>query len=97
MVKDEVIGREAPPEPIEQLNAPKTKQVRRLSFYFHGGTAMDFNLEVDDKLQHAGPDGDDWLIIKASDGSRTSIYRRHVSWWRDVTFTVKIREPKTNG
>jgi hypothetical protein len=68
----------------------KTKTVKRLSFYFVGGTAQDFNLdeEAGDTLN---PQTWGWTI-KRADGTIESVFIAHVAWMRMMTITRKVKE-----
>jgi len=88
MVKDEVVGGTPPPEPIDKLNEPKTRKVRRLSFYFVGGTAQDFNIYDGDTLNIK----DKAFYIERDSGVLEIVNKDHVAWMRDQTLTVKVRD-----
>ncbi len=83
-------------EPIDVVNAPQTKLVRRTEFHFVSGAPQVFYLDGAENVVGEG----DW-IVDALDrfevrygGKRIQIYKRHLVAVMEDTLTVKVKQPK---
>jgi len=77
-------------DPIEKLNRPTHKEVLRLSFFFKGGSAQDYNLNPEDTVEET----EKQIKIVHTQGRITDrIEKEAIAYRREQTMTVKIRYP----
>jgi hypothetical protein len=75
-------------DPIDKLNRPSHKQIDRISFFFEGGSAQDYNLEPEDTFEET----DTQVKITYRRGQVTdTIEKSKIVYRRKQTMVVKIR------
>lgn len=77
-------------DPIDKVNRPTHKELTRLSFFFQGGAAQDYNLDPEDTIEET----DTQITIVYQKGRITdTIEKSMIVYRRRQQLVVKIRYP----